>query len=95
MDTLSAHPENMLGKKARDKVTGFTGILTAYVVYMYGCLNYGITPPANGGKVEETHYFDDRRIEIIEEALDPEDVTGEKPGPDVRDETPKTKYGLR
>ena len=35
------------GKKGKDKVTGLEGIITAKIFYMYGCAQYGITPPVD------------------------------------------------
>jgi hypothetical protein len=74
-----------LGRKARDKITGFEGILTAHVTYLYGCNQYGISPKANEGKVGDTCYFDEGRIEIIGDGVAPADVAGTKPGGDQRD----------
>lgn len=53
-----------LGQKARDKVTGFDGILTARCTYFTGCDQYSIQPPAKDGKVESSMWFDETRIEI-------------------------------
>lgn len=37
-----------LGNEARDKITGFTGIVTSRAEYLTGCTQYGLTPP--GGR---------------------------------------------
>ena len=74
-----------LGKQARDKITGFEGILTARVTYLYGCDQYGISPKAIDGKLGDTLYFDEGRIEIIGQGVAPQDVAGTKPGGEQRD----------
>ncbi|MFG6376126.1 MAG: hypothetical protein K1W05_09445 [Desulfovibrio sp.] len=72
--------DEWLGKKAKDKVTGFEGIITAKVIYLYGCAQYGIAPAAKDGKVGDTCYFDEGRIEILGEGIAPEAVTASEPG---------------
>ncbi len=74
-----------LGKKARDKITGFEGIITARITYLYGCDQYGISPKAVDGKVGDTCYFDEGRVEIIGDGVTAREVIGTKPGGDQRD----------
>lgn len=80
-----------LGQKARDKVTGFEGVLTGKAQYLYGCNQYCIVPPAKDGKVEESHWFDEGRIEFVDQGIRPEEVQAEKPGGPNRD-CPKNRY---
>jgi hypothetical protein len=54
-----------LGDKVRCKVTGLTGIATARCEYINGCVQFGITPPAKGGKTMDTCYTDQKQIEVI------------------------------
>jgi len=74
-----------LGKKAKDKITGFEGIIVGKISYLFGCAQYGIAPEAKDGKVSETHYFDEGRIEVIGNGILPEEVSTEKPGGPNRD----------
>lgn len=74
-----------LGQQARDKITGFTGIITARASYITGCDQYGLTPPVADGKIGDTHYFDEARIEITGRGILPADVTGAKNGGPNRD----------
>lgn len=76
--------ENM-GKKARDKVTGFEGVIVAKISYLTGCDQYGITPPAKDGEVKSTQYFDVGRIEIIGAAVTAAEVAGPRDGGPNRD----------
>lgn len=54
-----------LGTKVRDKITGFTGIVTGYVTYITGC-NQALVAPQAGkdGSLKESAWFDEQRLEI-------------------------------
>ncbi len=70
----------MLGKKGKDRVTGFEGIIVGYTKYLFGCDCYGLAPLAKEGKVNDTAWFDAGRIEIIGDGVDPSTVQADKPG---------------
>jgi hypothetical protein len=74
-----------LGKRARDKITGFEGIIIGMITYLFGCQQYGIAPKAKDGKLEDSHWFDVGRVEILGEGITPESVTADKPGGENRD----------
>ena len=75
--------DEKFGKKARDKVTGLVGIITGKSVWMYGCNQYCIVPPVDKeGKVVDGSWFDEGRIEIIEDAIEPKDVQVARGGAD-------------
>lgn len=74
-----------LGKQARDKVTGFNGIIIGKINYLFGCAQYGIAPEAREGKVCDTNWFDEGRIEITGEGVTVDEVKGPKPGGVNRD----------
>jgi hypothetical protein len=74
-----------LGQKAKDKVTGFEGIIVTRLECLFGCTQYGIAPEAKDGKVGDTNYFDEGRIEILGRGILPEEVMGSKPGGPNRD----------
>lgn len=74
------------GKRAKDKITGFEGIITAKCLYMYGCAQYVLTPTCDKeGKRRDGEWFDEGRIEIIEDAINPESVQVEKGGSEFRE----------
>jgi hypothetical protein len=74
------------GKKGKDKVTGFQGIITAKIFYMYGCAQYGLTPSIDkDGKRVDVEWFDEGRIEIGEKVVDIEDVKVEEGGCENRE----------
>ena len=75
--------DEKFGKKARDKVTGLVGIITGKIVWMYGCNQYCVVPPVDkDGKVVDGSWFDEGRIEIIEDAIEPKDVQVARNGAD-------------
>lgn len=74
------------GKKGTDKVTGFSGVITAKINYMYGCSQYGITPPIGEDmKRRDVEWFDEGRIEIGEKIIEPASVQVEVGGCEYRE----------
>ena len=69
-----------LGKQARDKITGFEGVIIGKIVYLFGCSQYGISPKSIDGKLNETCWFDVGRIELIGDGISADSVAGDKPG---------------
>ncbi len=71
-----------LGDEAKDKITGFQGILTGYAEYLTGCNQYVLQPKceATADKYPEGQWFDEGRIELVGNALTKDDVKGEKNG---------------
>ncbi len=51
-----------MGRQATDKISGFTGMVTAYAQYITGCNQVCIQ--AKTGKSSETksHWFDEQRL---------------------------------
>lgn len=79
----------ILGQKAKDKITGFKGILIGKITYLTGCDQYGIAPAVGtDGKVGDTAWFDEGRIVVIGKGITIGDVSGKKPGGPNRD-TPR------
>lgn len=74
-----------LGKKARDKVTGFEGVIIGRCQYLTGCDQYGLVPPARDGKIEGSQWFDEGRIEVIGEGVSAESVRVDRNGGPNRD----------
>lgn len=75
----------LLGQKAKDKVTGFEGIITGRAQYLYGCDQYCLVPPAKEGEIKRAEWFDEGRLEITGNGIIPKDVQVEKPGGPNRD----------
>lgn len=76
-----------LGVLARDKVTGFTGIITGKATYITGCDQYVLVPKMTEGDKEpaKSQWFDEGRLEVVGIGITREEVTGEKDGGPQRD----------
>ena len=85
--TPTKHGADMieLGQKAKDKITGFEGILVGRITYLTGCDQYGLSPPAKDGKVNDTQWFDEGRIVVTGPGVTAPEVETEKPGGPNRD----------
>jgi len=70
-----------LGKTAKDKITGFKGILTGRCQFLTGCNRYCIQPQElkNGIPIDSI-YFDEAQIEILSDGISEKEVQGEKKG---------------
>ena len=77
---------SLLGKRAKDKVTGFTGIITAKCYHLYGCAQYAINPAiSEDGKLNTVNWFDEGRIDIIGEGILPSSVQSDVNGCETQD----------
>ena len=54
----------MLGYKAKDKVTGYKGVVTSLSFDLYGCVQVAITPLSKKDTIAGGHWFDVTRIII-------------------------------
>ena len=80
-----------LGQKARDKITGFEGIITACCVEMFGCDTYIVQPEVGeNGAIGESVWLDEGRIEITGAGVKPAEVQAEKNGAGDMPETAQT-----
>lgn len=74
-----------LGSKVRDMISGFTGIATGRSEFLYGCTQVSITPQRldKDGKRIDVEWFDEQRVETIEERSAPmsEDNSATSGGP--------------
>ena len=58
----------LLGKKAKCRVTGYEGVVTSICFDLYGCIQALIQPGINSdGKIGEPMWFDVLRIKILDE----------------------------
>ena len=75
-----------LGQKAKDKVTGFKGILIGRCQYLTGCDQYGIVPAVGkDGKTGDVQWFDEGRIQVIGKGVTIKQVSVKKNGGPNRD----------
>jgi hypothetical protein len=70
---------SLLGKKVKDKVSGFEGIVVGRHTFLAGCDRYSVQPPVDkDGKLPEQQTFDDPQLKIVKEKKVV--IKGEKPG---------------
>lgn len=56
-----------LGMTAKDKITGFQGILVAKTEWLTGCIRWGVEPTSlKDSKPISVEWFDSDRIEVID-----------------------------
>lgn len=61
--------EIKLGDKAKDTITGLTGIVVAHYKYLNGCVRLSLQPAElKDGKPVETSVFDIEQLELVEVA---------------------------
>ena len=75
----SPNTEKWFGKKCRDKVTGWEGICIACQTALFNSDHYALEKLNKKGH-PESEWFDEGRLEIIEEGIGTEDVQSSRPG---------------
>jgi len=56
---------DLLGRKVKDKVTGFNGVVVSLSFDLYGCIQAVVAPSANDdGEIKNGHWFDVTRLTI-------------------------------
>lgn len=83
-----------LGNKVKDIVTGLEGIAVAKIVYMNGCVQYGVKSQIPEATLKEAGYIDEGQLEYVDEGvtdmINKEEEEG--PGGDQPDRPKKLKY---
>jgi hypothetical protein len=78
------NPSNFIhamGLEAKDKVTGFIGIIVARSQHITGCNQYCLMPKIDKeGKIPDGHWIDEGRLEILSRGVNPEEVQAEQKG---------------
>lgn len=55
-----------LGDKVEDKVTGFKGIVTAEIKYIYDCKQFRVTPVCNDeGAQQKSDWIDEPQLKLL------------------------------
>jgi hypothetical protein len=71
------------GQKVVDRLTGFTGVITAVVEYLNGCIRYQVQPPIDEkGLYRESVIIDEQQLELVVEKQKTLEKKKEKPGGD-------------
>lgn len=74
-----------LGIEVKDKITGFTGVITGLANYITGCDQYLVQPQGEGDKYPDSRWIDEGRLSPTEKGtlIELDDVKAEKNGCDV------------
>lgn len=65
MNTYEKHI-NLLGYRAKDKITGYWGVIESVYFDLYGCIQVSLRPRMNEkGEVSNGYWFDVTRVEIL------------------------------
>lgn len=65
---------DLLGKRVKDKVTGFKGVVASVSFDLYGCVQAIVNPGmGRDGKPLDSHWFDVGRLEVLSDkpVMDP------------------------
>ena len=83
--------EIKLGCTAKDKITGFKGVVTGKASYLTGCNQYLITPKLEDkidGSMNQAYptgtWIDEGRLEFVSQTFSESDVKAEKNGADLQ-----------
>lgn len=69
-----------LGRKVKDRITGFTGITTGRCVYLTGCNQVLVAPGVGAdGSLRDSHWIDEQKIEYVDDSVISLD-NGQTPG---------------
>ena len=61
---------SLLGKRAKDKVTGMEGVVTSVCIDLYGCVQMALNPGIDkDGKARETSWYDSNRLDVTQHKL--------------------------
>lgn len=56
-----------LGVRVKDRITGFSGIVTGRCEYITGCTQVLVAPPVKeDGSFHDSRWFDEQRMEVID-----------------------------
>ena len=79
-----------LGVRAKDIVTGFTGIVYAKAKYLTGCNQFALKPGVDEkGNIQDAHWFDEGALEYVDKGISKEEVKADKPGGPSNPDAPK------
>ena len=84
-------PKIKLGDRVRDRINGFTGRVTGYHQWLYGCETFTVAPEklSPDGKPIDSQAFDEQRLELLPE-VEPLKKDAAKPNGGPADNVPAT-----
>lgn len=81
-----------LGVKAKDKITGFEGIVVSKIEYLTGCDQYDLLPKVKNGEFKDSKWFDVSRLEVTGKGIKIETVQYEDDPGGPTPNVPKMNY---
>lgn len=74
--------KHKMGDRAKDKISGYEGVITGRCEHITGCNTYGLHAGLDKeGKVRDLVWFDEDRLEVVaEKQVPPSAVAGKKNG---------------
>lgn len=85
-----------LGHPAKDKITGFEGIIVCVQFDLYGCVQVVLNPGLdNDKKPQDSHWFDIQRCEILGDRVMQPPFIDEKKNPSSYEQGPAEKPGMK
>ena len=82
--------KDLLGRKVRDKVTGFTGIATCVAHYLNGCTRVNVEAPVkDDGTLRGSEFFDIDQIEVVGDGVRSASAKADPTGGPQRSEPPR------
>lgn len=57
---------DLIGYTVRDRITGFEGVVTGFVVYISGCNQALVVPKAKDGRMGDGAWIDEQRLETTD-----------------------------
>lgn len=79
-----------LGDQAKDKVTGFEGVVVAVTTWLNGCQRFTVQPQKldKDGKIRESQCFDDHQLEVTKRnVVTPHPTTEQQQAASATEET--------
>lgn len=83
-----------LGEKVKDVVTGFEGIAVARIVYINGCVQFGVKAKMREGKLSDVEYIDETQLVFVNRGIN-KATPKKQPGGDMSDKPQKNYYKRR
>jgi hypothetical protein len=74
----------VMGQEVREMASGQVGTITSRVVYLNGCVHFGITTKSTENKAPDMFYVDHKRLELVSEGIKDKVKTTDTGGPMIR-----------
>lgn len=88
--------DEMMGKEVEDIVTGFKGIVTGKITWLFGCNQYNIMSKSKDGSPKgEEIWVDEGRLKVLGNGIRPQEVQADSGKRGAGSSTPSRMYPRR